>query len=788
MIFVTRAYGIGARGMYRHQGKLPNKMATDTKSLDYYQVIAHLITDVYSLHMGITPRQIKLTLQKVRARYRREGTGLLTKTLPRLGKALDKALLGQEPLDCGRFRKIPGTQLPKLFGELFQRVLDLDGMVLPYPCVYSVKSLRQLLFVNYKLELPYDKTLEDNALSAFRKTEQEVDSFDRSFRTGTSANPSTRVSNIVAGASKLVKRVFADLDVTNIVPRHGPGVVSTKEQLEEKYSFSRYNARIASEYDYAEYFHASLGHFVDGLDEHLNRKESDEPARIVLVPKDSRGPRVISCEPLENMWIQQGLKDAMIRELETNPLTRNSVRFTDQAPNRLLALKGSDERLNAFDCDDEAPVTLDLKEASDRVSCWLVEQLFPEHLLKCLMAVRSQGTIMPDTNEVLPLRKYAPMGSALCFPVLATTVWAIIASGVPTHVRKYVHVYGDDVIVPKAYASDAIERLELVGLLVNKDKSCTTGLFRESCGMDAYNGVCVTPVRLRTEWSSRPAASPYTSWIAYANSMWIRGYRSTAEYIASSLEQVYGWIPSSEDGCSIRKIGNTILPAVRILNRGNVTHFYNQPVMAPHNRYWQNPHQLTLVHHPDRLDTIADVRDTCGYPRLCFDRQSSPERIERSEKAIRFAKEDSKSPTDPYYARNEIRVRVSEPCTVTRPLTGWQALLRYFTEGCAYQLRDSQVKQELGYLGEHDVWTPAVPIKSKADYLAADKVVVKTSAVIRHLEKLQKQGANPVEQILTDEDALRVIWENPELREACFSAGSYTYPHRTKLRWRWRLL
>jgi len=174
MILVIRAYGIGARGMYRHQGKLPNKMATDTKSLDYYQVIAHLITDVYSLHMGITPRQIKLTLQKVRARYRREGTGLLTKTLPRLGKAFDKALLGQEPLDCGRFRKIPGTQLPKLFGELFQRVLDLDGMVLPYPCVYSVKSLRQLLFVNYKLELPYDKTLEDNALSAFERRSRKL--------------------------------------------------------------------------------------------------------------------------------------------------------------------------------------------------------------------------------------------------------------------------------------------------------------------------------------------------------------------------------------------------------------------------------------------------------------------------------------------------------------------------------------------------------------------------------------------------------------------------------------
>jgi hypothetical protein len=59
-------------------------------------------------------------------------------------------------------------------------------------------------------------------------------------------------------------------------------------------------------------------------------------------------------------------------------------------------------------------------------------------------------------------------------------------------------VFGDDIIVPSECAEFVIDDLESFGLLVNRTKSFWRGAFRESCGVDAYNGVDVTPVRWKT--------------------------------------------------------------------------------------------------------------------------------------------------------------------------------------------------------------------------------------------------------------------------------------------------
>ena len=91
-----------------------------------------------------------------------------------------------------------------------------------------------------------------------------------------------------------------------------------------------------------------------------------------------------------------------------------------------------------------------------------------------------------------------------------------------------------------------MELLESFGLKVNRDKSCTSGLFRESCGTDAFQDVNVTPVRLRTVWSSTPCPNAYYSWIAYANSFWDKRYFLTYELIACKLLDLYGPIPDKD--------------------------------------------------------------------------------------------------------------------------------------------------------------------------------------------------------------------------------------------------
>jgi len=533
----------------------------DDKSLDQYKLIAALTNDVFTSYGSVTSNNTKilrLTLQKIKRRIATEGIGFLTKTLPRLGKALDKALSEDTPMNGASlgFKTLANTKLPKLFGELFIKVLKPDGTPLDSPCVNSIKQLRQLLYLFYKYELPYSDEQEQSVIDRFTRTERDLETISERLRclsaavTERTSTPGRRFNHqsgekptrkteeeVVRKARCLLSDALAFFDPKDVVPRHGPGAVATKQQLWEKYQWVNVSAKITRVYPLDEYFYASLGHVCDRLDSIPGIEQVDLPARVVLVPKDSRGPRLISCEPVDYQWVQQGLGSALVRHVESTALTLDSVRFTDQIPNQMGALIGS--RTGKY-------ATLDLNEASDRVSFDLVRLLFPPHIYAYLDSCRSSSTVLPD-GLVLPLLKFAPMGSSLCFPILALTIWAILAAAAPdTDTRERIYVYGDDVIVPTAFAADAIEHLESFGLKVNRDKSCIKGFFRESCGMDAYKGVPVTPVRLRTVWSSTPLPGPYASWIAYANSFWDMGYHNTYDYIVGLLHSVYGAIPAKD--------------------------------------------------------------------------------------------------------------------------------------------------------------------------------------------------------------------------------------------------
>jgi len=521
-----------------------------TKSLEYVNVFIALLCDVQALHSNVmTTSDLRKTTKVVRRRFSREGIGFLTKTLPRLGKAFDKALSCHEPLDSTvlAFTSYNGCKFPKLFGELFSQVLDKNGAVLHSPDVVCIRSLRQLMFLFYKLELPNDPKLEQATIEQFVKTEQEValhnilhEEIHKVLQTRHD-NP-TRTNSVSPGwvhrtliaARRRLGTVFAGFDHADVYPRHGPGVVSTKERLWRKYQWTNIPDRIAQHYPIDAYFYASLSHVCDKVSELTMLTNHESSAQVLLVPKDSRGPRLISCEPLEFQWIQQGLGRAIVKHVEEHPLTRYSVHFTDQSPNQRGALLGSQTGRYA---------TLDLKEASDRVTVGIVRLLFPEPLNEVLLSCRSLATKLPD-GRVIALQKFAPMGSALCFPVLALTTWALLAAGLEVFgasesVIDSLLVYGDDVVVPAEYAEHAMIILESFGLKINRDKSCTKGFFRESCGVDAFAGKSVTPVRFRTPWSSFRRPEVYTSWISYANSMYIRGYKHCYDMIVGHLKAVY---------------------------------------------------------------------------------------------------------------------------------------------------------------------------------------------------------------------------------------------------------
>lgn len=537
------------------------------KSLDNgLTVIAAMLCDANASHgVVFNTSALKLTLQKCERRMLCEGVGFLTKTLPRLGKRFDQALAGADVMNCASsgFKPITGTKLPRFLGEFFLTIFSKDGYLLPDPDAKSVRIVRQILAAFGKYKLPYDDEQEKEVISAFEKAEEDLSAMDDFFEKieeavhfdyinptgsrwrgrkienfqsseGVSLKP---VVNIVRDARNYLNRLFLTFDPTDIIPKHGPGAVATKQRHSGKYKWDNVSSRITSVYPYDEYFTSSVGHVCDTYRAFNRVGNKSLPARVILVPKDSRGPRLISCEPVDFQWIQGGLGSALVEHVEQHPLSRGAVNFTNQEVNRNKALAGSISG---------DTVTLDLKEASDRIHLKLVRLLFPESLYSYLENCRSLSTVLPCGKE-LPLKKFAPMGSALCFPVLALTIWALLCAAAPNeYIRKDIFVYGDDVIVPKGFSLSAIAVLELFGLKINRNKSCCSGLFRESCGMDAFNGVDVTPVKFKTVWDKLPNPGVYSSWISYANSFYDRGWMHTYEEICRRLRGIYGSIPGED--------------------------------------------------------------------------------------------------------------------------------------------------------------------------------------------------------------------------------------------------
>jgi hypothetical protein len=100
---------------------------------------------------------------------------------------------------------------------------------------------------------------------------------------------------------------------------------------------------------------------------------------------------------------------------------------------------------------------------------------------------------------------------------------------------RQVRVYGDDIIVPKNAYTVLAGLLETCLLKVNESKTHTTGFFRESCGMDAFKGVDVTPAYLRSAYSSAPDA--LESVIQCSNNFFKKGLWRTAEHLLSTLPE-----------------------------------------------------------------------------------------------------------------------------------------------------------------------------------------------------------------------------------------------------------
>lgn len=543
------------------------KTSWDTKTWRE-QLATTLLRDVYSLttaygYEELSDARLQSDIKTVALRCAKEGLAFLTETLPRLGKAFDRALLGDaSELSHSGFESEEDGRRPAFLNGLFKLVLSADGDVLPNASPHAVKMIRQVCYLFYKLEVPITPEKVQPVIDSFIENEEQLAEVDLELAQLQKslailhANPhsvTTPRMRLCQSARWLLERVFSEFCEDNVFPSHGPGAVSGKEKPWAKWNWTSIPSRTSSVFPLDAYYYASIGHL---LDADTSAIADVEPyARVCLVPKNSGGPRLISAEPKELMYLQQGLMREMVRVVESHPITRYCVFFTNQRPNQLASLLSSEKGEAA-----DSYSTLDLKDASDRVSLKLVELLFPDRIYRLLEASRSTGTVLPDGRQII-LRKHAPMGSANCFPVMALVIWSLLAAGYMTVVARDpwlrrrktarelegIHVYGDDVIVPNSYVDTAMAILTSFGLKLNEAKCCVRGFFRESCGVDAFKGIDVTPTRIRADWARITAQHRYTSFIDYSRDFCDNGYYTTGLLIARHIQGTYPGVPCDRD-------------------------------------------------------------------------------------------------------------------------------------------------------------------------------------------------------------------------------------------------
>lgn len=434
-----------------------------------------------------------------------------------------------------------------------------------------LRIFRSIFLACYKMELPCSDDLSRKAFRKFVDTETELRSFRFSPDNSVLEAAEHVCDHVLEGflppvgtiqfSSKTPDEVrsfsrphfpsglVSDWVPLTWTPRHGPGAVATGERLDDKWRFSHKYVTVDSTFPYVEFMYGITSngrrlHLAARAREYRSLELMEYPvAKLVEVPKDSRGPRLISEEPLEVQYLQQMLARPLMRHLEKVSAAAGQINFADQQVNANLALEAS--RFGEW-------ATMDLKDASDRVTTRLVLRLLPRRLHRLFLALRSYATRLPDGTEVW-LEKFAPMGSALCFPVESLIFYAIcvgtliVRCGLPMDVALgLVFVYGDDIIVPSEHTPVIADELQEVGLEVNTAKTFATGLFRESCGMDAFWGARATPLRLKkVPGIDRRDGTWASSYVKYADTLWGLGARHALRYVEKWIEQALGALPKT---------------------------------------------------------------------------------------------------------------------------------------------------------------------------------------------------------------------------------------------------
>ena len=245
--------------------------------------------------------------------------------------------------------------------------------------------------------------------------------------------------------------------------------------------------------------------------------------RLVAVPKDWSKPRLVFAEPTPSMNLQQMLRLWLESKVRCHS---DRISFDDQDKQR--------ERLRRANS-----ASIDLTDASDHLTSAVIWRFFRKYpvLRSALFWARSQSTMVGD--EPVTLKCFGTMGNATTFPVMSIFL-ACLACEAEKHCRQYAQyaayrstVFGDDIVCDDVIAGTVLEMLRDVGLVPNGAKTFIATRFRESCGLDLFDEVDITPIYVKRVVPT--CAADAGRLLDYSNAAHKRGYWHLADRLAQLI-------------------------------------------------------------------------------------------------------------------------------------------------------------------------------------------------------------------------------------------------------------
>jgi hypothetical protein len=534
-------------------------------------------------------------LDRLHALVETRGLRVFLEDLPAAAKHLDRCLSAGQYVSNG----VPATRrvsrsvaIPRFLRGLYLLIFSERGCLRDDCDVTAVAFLRQLLLVGKKATVACSDTDTEKEILSFCAVDRELPEPPRSWQeddpwavTGPHwfssddlyvglrkehLDGNISVHDLTTCLDKVVGHVCSALgsyDFRDWSFRHGPGAVAERTGCVNKYVFTNWSERLERVYPYADVaFHSHSSWAETAVKDLVTSYEA--PSRLIAVPKSVDKPRLIAAEPTEHQWCQQNIWHYFCVRSRRSWIG-NFLSFDSQELNQNLCLRASA---------DGSLSTLDLSSASDRVTCQTVQSMFWRipTLLASLHATRTRWVKIPlNGGYHLSLRKYATMGSACTFPVESLVFLSVALAA--TLLRRglrvtrenilsltgEVAVFGDDIITPSDSRELCVDALELLRFKINERKSFSEGNFRESCGVDAFQGQQVTPAYWNGPNTSKPEAVAST--VAVHNNFLEKGLLYSARYIASTVRKEEAPFVSANSG--VYGLKSHVMPDPKTLYR-----------------------------------------------------------------------------------------------------------------------------------------------------------------------------------------------------------------------------